>query len=88
MSINKILPIGYASWCGLGFYRGIKFYSYKKKENDYLYINLIGSGCIGSILYANPICIPMLLYKEFYRLEVNLRKLGNEKKSDYYNEFF
>ena len=72
------------SWCGLGFIRGRNFYKYEKKEN-YLYINSVCYGIYGIGLYINPLLLPLLLHKEIYRLEVNLRNLENEKKTKYYN---
>jgi len=83
--MNKKLAsylVGYGSWCGLGFYRGIKKYNHSCKK-DYLYTNSVFSGLLGTIIYANPAFIPLLLYKELYRVEVNLRKL--DKKDTYYD---
>lgn len=77
--------IGYASWCGLGFIRGINSYKYEKNE-PYLYSNSIIHGTFGIIIYGNPILLPILIHKELYRLEVCTRNLENEKKSRYYNE--
>ena len=97
MNIKKSLTIGYGSWCGLGFFRGINYYKYnhdkcnddkyKKKEN-YLYLNSVCYGFFGIMVYANPATMPLSAYKEIYRLEVNLRKLENEKNTDYYNNLF
>ena len=56
----------------------------KKKEN-YLYINSVCYGIYGIGLYINPFLLPLLLHKEIYRLEVNLRNLENEKNTKYYN---
>jgi hypothetical protein len=86
---DSLFIIGYTSWCGLGFYRGIhssKYYHNKYEKNkNYLYINLMCNGFFGIIIYANPVCLPVSMYKEIYRLEVNLRNLENEKNSNFYN---
>jgi hypothetical protein len=91
MNIKKSLSIlGYSSWCGLGFIRGINYYKYKnnkyEKEEDYLYSSSVCYGFYGISLYANPFFLPLSVYKEIYRLEVNLRNLENEKKTRYYND--
>lgn len=39
-------------------------------------------------MYANPLLFPITASKEIYRLEVNLRNLENEKKTDYYNNLW
>jgi hypothetical protein len=84
---KPLLMIGYSTWCGLGFIRGIKDYTYNhnKYKKDYLYINLISNGFFGIIMYANPAFLPVSVYKEMYRLEVNLRNLQDEKNTSYYN---
>ena len=81
----------YASWSIIGFKRGIDDYdySYNKKQfdknNTYLYSSKIGLGLCGLILYMNPFLIPLFMSKEIYRLEVNMRGLEKDKKSDFYN---
>ena len=78
----------YTGWIGLGFYRGIKAYnySYNKYNNDesYMYIYSMGHGCRGSFYYL--LFFPIMIHKEFYRFEVNMRNIEKEKKSVYYNE--
>ena len=93
MKIEYSIAItGYASWCGLGFYRGMKSYKYKldnneyKKNKNYLYSDSIIYGFYGVILYMNPPMFPFTIYKELYRLEVNLRNLEDEKKTEYYHD--
>ena len=76
--------IGYTSWCGLGFYRGVNYYKYKTKTN-YLYTDSFTQGFFGVLIYANPAFLPTITYRELYRLEVNMRNLQDEKKSVYYN---
>ena len=84
MMFRQAIPVVYTFWCGVGFVRGVKQYKYEKKDL-YLYSNFISMGFYGTLFYANPAFFPFTLYKEMYRLEVNLRNLENEKKSDYYN---
>lgn len=90
---HSIAITGYISWCGLGFIRGMNDYKYTynkykidKINEPYLYINSLTRGFFGIILYSNPALIPFLIYKELYRLEINLRNLENEKNSDYYKK--
>lgn len=74
----------YTSWCGLGFIRGTNSYKYKKEK--YLYIDSITYGLYGTLMYANPSLLPVFLYKELYRLEINMRNLEDEKDSKFYND--
>ena len=98
MSFKLIIP----PWVALGFYRGTRSYEYdyekqfieyeKNKEYtkppQYLYSNCVGVGLFGIIIYANPFFVPIILGKEIYRLEVNLRGLEKEKdKKSYYDLF-
>lgn len=87
--------IGYTTWCGLGFIRGTNSYKYSndknsndkyKKKEPYLYLDSIVYGLFGIIIYGNPVFYPLLIHKEIYRLEINVRNLEDEKKSKYYNE--
>jgi hypothetical protein len=80
-------------WCSLGLYRGGQKYDYEynsKKYNNksYLYTVKFSNSILYGFLYMNPIFFPFILYKEIYRLEVNLKKLENEKKINYYYEIF
>jgi len=85
--MNKALPIVYTGWCGLGFVRGINSYTYhKEKTENYLYLHAFGYGCCGIFLYTNPFMLPFSVYKELYRLEVNIRKLDENK--DFYYQLF
>jgi hypothetical protein len=56
-----------------------------KKNEPYIYLNLIINGFSGMITYANPIVLPITIYKELYRLEINVRNLENKKNTNYYN---
>jgi hypothetical protein len=89
----SIAITGYVSWCGLGFYRGIKSYKCKhdndndkyKINQNYLYLDSMVYGIYGLIKYMNPPMLPFTIYRELYRLEVNVRNLQDEKKSECYN---
>jgi hypothetical protein len=91
MKYSKEIFIGaFTSWSVLGFKRGIDDYNYKYKKlsnkKTYLYSKKILFGFSGALLYACPIFYLITIPKEIYRLEVNLRSLEDEKKTDYYNE--
>ena len=78
------------SWTLLGFTRGLNSYDHtyhtsKYNKEPYLYISKVHQGLWGILLYMNPLLLPVTMYKEMYRLEVNLRGLDAEKKTDYYN---
>ena len=75
-------------WSVLGFKRGLQSYDYTYRKEPYLYIHKGQYGILGLFLYMNPLLLPLTLYKEMYRLEVNLRGLEQEKKTDYYNHLF
>lgn len=89
---HKICLLGYTSWCCLGFMRGINYYNYThykyEKNQPYFYTSSFLNGIFGIIMYGNPILIPITLYKEIYRLEINVRNLESEKKSKFYNDLF
>jgi len=93
---HKLLYTISASSGVLGFIRGMHSYDYrynkyKNKYNQdyvYLYSSKICHGLFGACYYATPLFIAVILPKEIYRLEVNIRGLTYEKKSDYYNELF
>ena len=83
----NIIRIPAMFWPFLGFYRGVESYNFnynKGNDKNYMYIYGIGNGFCGMIFYANVFLLPFTIYKEFYRLEVNIRNLENEKKSNYY----
>ena len=83
-------------WPILGFKRGInsydynysqnKLYSHGKQPKNSFYFDKFVWGVFSAIVYLNPVTGLIGLYKEVYRLEVNLRGLEDEKKTDYYNE--
>ena len=88
-----------SSWTALGFYRGIIHHDYmypKKKDTNkepYLYSKelsyqlnrIVGGGLYGIFIYINPFIILSTLPRELYRLEVDIRGLEDEKKTDDYN---
>ena len=93
MKYKYSIIVGYTSWCGLGFIRGINYYQYthnilnnNDKNKPYIYSNSIIDGILGIFIYGNPIFLPMTIHKELYRLEISIRKLENEKKTKYYND--
>jgi hypothetical protein len=85
----KLLIIGYTSWCGLGFIRGVNSYNYShnkyEKNKPYIYIDSMINGILGITVYTNPLLLPITIHKELYRLETNIRNLEDEKNSSYYN---
>jgi hypothetical protein len=87
--MNKLSFLAYTSWGGLGFFRGTKSYRYqqdKDKTEKYLYLDSFGYGCCGLVLYTNPFLLPFSVYKEIYRLEINVRNL--DEKNDFYYQLF
>ena len=80
------------SWTLLGCKRGLQSYDYhyhkSTPKETYFYLSKGQQGFLGIFLYLNPLLFPFHLYKEMYRLEVNLRGLEEEKKTDYYNQLF
>lgn len=83
-------------WPTLGFTRGMnsydynysnnKLYKYSKNAPHSFYLDKIGWGVLGACCYFSPVTFFIVLYKEVYRIEVNLRGLEEEKKTRYYNE--
>ena len=97
--INKfnILPtVTYINWCLLGIKRGIDDNNFCKYDNNKselvktyrMYSYKILYGFMGLYLYANPFLVMITIPKEIYRLEVNIKGIENEKKTDYYNKLF
>ena len=85
----SIAITGCFSWRGLGFYRGRSQYKYRHDKyninKNYFYSDAMIYGFYGTILYISPPFLPFIIYKELYRLEVNMRNLEDEKKTEYYN---
>ncbi len=90
---NGALCITLLGWPALGFKRGMNSYDYNYSNNKIyksstrpLYLHKVVWGFSGTAIYLTPGFCFMAAYKEIYRLEVNLRGLEDEKKTDYYNE--
>ena len=79
--VKYAMPI--TVWSGLGFIRGVNSYNYSNNK-PYLYSSSFMYGMVGLFLYVNPVFLPLTTYKEFYRLEINIRDLNKNDK--YYNE--
>ena len=78
----KIFGItSFACWNMLGFKRGLDYYDYFNDKNNYLYSISFKEGLKGVWLYT--FVSPFMVFKELYRLEVNIR--GLKKDSDYYS---
>jgi hypothetical protein len=83
---NKMKIAVVTMWCLLGFKRGLNHYDYnyakydREENKPYMYTSKIPYGVAGTLFYANPFTTPIKLYKELYRLEVNIRGLESEKK--------
>jgi hypothetical protein len=86
---KKIAFIGIICWSGLGFFRGINYYNYNLKtyynSEPYLYTHSYLSGLLGIFIYINPVLLPFTLYKEIYRIEINIRNIKIEKENKYYD---
>ena len=86
--MKYFFPIKYAMpisvWSGLGFIRGVNSYNYSHRE-PYMYSSSFMYGMFGICIYVNPVFLPITIYKESYRLEMNLRDL-NKQNDKYYNE--
>jgi hypothetical protein len=91
--IIGLIPI--LGWPVLGFNRGINSYNYHYSNNKlyqnsetkkYLYTDAFMWGLGSTITYLNPFTAVIIMGKEIYRLEVNLRGLEDEKKTEYYNK--
>ena len=86
---NKLLFFSGICWVSVGCKRGLNQYEYEYKnykKNNYLYIEKITYGFYGLLIYINPVFLPWTFYKEFYRLEINLRGLEKEKETNFYNK--
>jgi hypothetical protein len=88
----KIAIMG--GWAMLGFKRGVDSYVYSysninlSQNNIPLYLDGFFWGIGGTATYVFPPFIFFSLYKEMYRLEVNIRGLKYEKNTKYYNSLF
>jgi len=74
----------------LGFHRGINQYDYdhiynNRFKKNQVYTDKLFLGLFGSFIYMNPCFLPIIIHKEIYRLEINIRGLEEEKLTKYYN---
>lgn len=81
------IPVGLSV---LGFARGTHSYEFNhnrawSKFEPYMYSTKFGFGVIGVFVYLCPAFYVIVLPKEIYRLEVNIRGLEDEKETQYYN---
>jgi hypothetical protein len=79
--------VGATLWGTLGFMRGLHSYNYNNYSNQ-LYTDKVLYGLAGLFFYVNPFTSLLMLYKEFYRFEVNLFKLKIHQENDFYNNIF
>lgn len=86
---NNLLYLTGTVWGMVGFNRGIIRYEYEHKYDkvSYFYTDKICSGIAGLLIYINPAFLPFVVYKEIYRLEINLRGLEEKKDTQYYHNF-
>ena len=82
--LNKLFGGGLFGWTALGYYRGVQEYNYYRKNRPCLYSEQFGRGLLGSFIYINPLSGLLMVQKEIYRFEVNIRSLEYEKQTDYY----
>ena len=72
-------------WGFVGFYRGINLYDYNHNKTVII-ADKVFTGLYGGVIYANPFLLPLSIYRELYRLEINIRGLEEEKNSKKYYE--
>lgn len=94
MTLGKIGKIAIISLPSLGFYRGISDYNYNYKQEQkrkdtnnqpkYYYTNCFVIGLVGIVMYINPFMLPINLFNEAKRVEINIRGLEDEKTYDNY----
>jgi hypothetical protein len=65
-----------------------KYYTVLTQKPQYLYSSCVWFGLFGFLLYVNPVTALVVIPKELYRLEVNMRGLHEEKEKDEYYEIF
>jgi hypothetical protein len=84
--IKLLLKIGGVSLSLLGFNRGMNDYEFRiTNYNKKIYSMKIWYGIFGVMTYLNPVLLIFTIPKEMYRLEVNLRNMDDEKKTNFYN---
>lgn len=98
MSLSRIKKIVIITLPSLGFYRGITDYNHYYKQElkrrdinnqpKYYYTNCFVIGLVGIIMYINPFMLPINLFKEAKRAEINIHGLEDEKTYDNYYKIF
>ena len=83
---NKCIIMSVTLWGGLGFIRGVQSYNFNNYNTHVLYTDKLINGLFGSLCYLNPTSTFFMVYKEVYRLEVNLFNIKIEKESNFYNK--
>ena len=97
MNTRQVIRVAtICGWPFLGFTRGIQSYDYHYTHdklpyrpsgiNSYLYTDAFLWGVCSACAYVNPFTFVVVCNKEVYRLEVNLRGMEEEKKSQEYNK--
>lgn len=66
-------------------YKNEQIYTPPLPPSEKYFLSGIINGFIGSVMYINPGTCIFYFCKEFYRLEVYLRRLDGEKTKRYYN---
>lgn len=90
-SRTQKLIFGYAGISGLlGIKRGLEDYKYRNNlyKTNFFYSKYFLYGFSGILFYVCPLTHLVMIPKEIYRLEVNIRNLEDEKKTEYYNVLF
>jgi hypothetical protein len=95
---KRIYSSVFIGWSSLGFVRGMNFYDYRinkynetaciENKKTKFYLSKFTSGIFGSFCYITPPFLFLNVWREIYRLEINLRGLDKEKEKDYYNEIY
>ena len=80
--------LGVSIWGYIGFIRGLQSYNYNNSPVNRLYTDKVLYGLLGTLFYVNPFTGLLMIYKEFYRLEVDILKLKIHQENDFYNNIF
>ena len=88
MKLHPVILSSLVGWGILGFTRGLSNYDFYTSPENYYYKNRILHGICGTIVYTNPILAILVLNKELFRLEVEIRSLTPEKDKPRYYDFF
>jgi hypothetical protein len=83
---QKSVLTAISAWGALGFMRGIQSYNFETPLTNMLYTDKFISGLAGLAIYINPMTGLFMVYKELYRIEVNIFNIRREKESNFYNK--